>query len=180
MFKKARKFGTNVSKGLKGIKITKLPIKKRKGEFSPDDIDKRIIRVLVSNPRASLREISATINNSVGTVRDHLHKLHKHNVIKGYTTIIDPKKFGYNITAIIKIFEKREDIGFIESKIGRLPNVFALYSVTGDTDAVILARFHDSQQLHDFIKKILRMRNVVRTETMIVLDTYKEDLSFTV
>lgn len=174
MFKKMRKFGTNVSKNIPRFARPKIRLG-RKEELNLDDADLRVIKVLTSNPRASLREIASTTSSSVGTVRDRLSKLHRHGVIKGYRTLIDPRKLGYSITAIIKIFEKKEDVGFIESRLRRMPNVFALYSVTGDTDAVVLARFRDSQELHGFVKTLLKMPNVVRTETLLVLDTYKEE-----
>ena len=50
-----------------------------------------------------------------------------------------------------------------------------VYSVAGNTDLVLIARFRDSDELNDLIKKILKMKNVLRTEPLIALDTYNED-----
>jgi Lrp/AsnC family transcriptional regulator, regulator for asnA, asnC and gidA len=174
MFRKIRRFGTNVSKNVKGMSIGK---KEKYGQekLKLDEIDKNILRALMSDPRMSLRDIAAVTTNSVGTIRERLGKMQKHHVIRGYTAIVDPSKVGYRITAVIEIFESKKGLGLIEDNIKNMPNVCGVYSVTGSTDVIVIARFHDSDELNDFVRKILRMKNVSRTETLIVLDTYKED-----
>ncbi len=174
MFRKIRKFGTNVSKNVQNLNIMKRT-KKDESELILDEIDKKVLRTLMMDPRMSLREMAAMINNSVGTVREHLYKLQKHKAIRGYTALINPLKVGYKITAIIEIFENKKGFGKIEDSITNLPNVCGVYSVTGSTDVVVIARFRDSEELSNFVKKILKMKNISRTETLIVLDTYKED-----
>lgn len=174
MFRKIRKFGTNVSKNVKNMNIRNAG-KIDQTKFRLDEIDKRLIRTLMSDPRRSLRDVAAITGISVGTVRDHLAKLHKHQVINGYTTLVNPAKVGYRITAVIEIFESKKGLGLVENNIKLMPNVCGVYSVTGSTDVVVIARFRDSEELNDFVRKILRSKNVSRTETLIVLDTYKED-----
>lgn len=174
MFRRIKKFGTNVSKNVRNMNISK----RRKTvteDLVLDEIDKKILRALMSDPRMSLRDIAATTTNSVGAIREHLSELQKHQVIKGYTAIVNPAKVGYKITAVIEIFENKKGLGIVEETIKNMPNVCGVYSVTGGTDAVAIARFRDSEELNNFIKKILKIKNVARTETLIVLDTYKED-----
>lgn len=174
MFNKIRKIRTNVPK----IMLRKTSGNGRNGAAAPiDETDRRVMRILVNNPRASLREIAAATGISVGTVRDRLYKLNQQKIIKGYRTMIDPRKLGYTMTAIIKIFENQENVRSLESKLTKMPNVFCFYSVAGTTDAVIIARFRDPDELNTFIKSLLAMKHIARTETNIVLDTYKEDFS---
>lgn len=174
MFKRIRRFGTNVSKNVRNLDIMKSP-KYSHDPLKLDEIDKKILRTIMLDPRMSLRNIAAATTNSVGTIREHLSKLQRHQVIRGYTAIINPLKVGYKITAIIEIFESKKGMGLVEDNIKLLPNVCGVYSVTGSTDVIVVARFHDSEELNDFVRKILKMKNVSRTETLIVLDTYKED-----
>lgn len=174
MLKNIRRFGTNVSKNVRNLN-TRKKSKDVQERFRPDEIDKKILRALMSDPRMSLRDMAAYTTNSVGTIREHMAKLQRNNVIKGYTAIIDPSKVGYRITAVIEIFESKKGLGIVEENIRNLPNVCGVYSVTGSTDVVVIARFRDSDELNDFVRKVLKMKNVSRTETLIVLDTYKED-----
>lgn len=175
MFKKIRRFGTNVSKNVKELNINRNPKSRQSPTADLDEIDKKILRSLMSDPRMSLRDVAATTSISVGTIRDRLSKLSKGKIVRGFTTIVDPTKVGYKITAVIEIFESKKGLGLIEESIKNMPNVCGVYSVTGSTDVVVIARFHDSEELNNFVRKVLRMKNVSRTETLIVLDTYKED-----
>ena len=50
-----------------------------------------------------------------------------------------------------------------------------VYDVTGTTDAMILAKFKTRRELNNFVKRILRMPFVERTNTRVVLNTIKED-----
>jgi DNA-binding Lrp family transcriptional regulator len=181
MFKRIRKFGTNVSKNMKNLYIidprrigTNVSTKM---EINPtfDEADRKILRALTADSRMSLRDISGYTGLALGTVREHLTKIHDSGIIKGYTTIINPMKVGYKMTAIIEVFENKKTPNLVEKSIIDMPNVCGVYNVTGDTDVLIVARFHDSDELNAFVKRLLRMKNVERTETLIVLDTFKED-----
>lgn len=174
MFRRFRKFGTNVSKNVRNLNIGKTQ-KLDRDKLKLDEIDKKILRALMSDPRMSLRDVAASTLVSVGAIREHLAKLQRHQVIRGYTALINPFKVGYKITAVIEIFESKKGLGIVENMLKNMPNVCAIYSVTGSTDVVVIARFHDSEELNEFIRRILKIKNVSRTETLIALDTYKED-----
>ncbi|MCX6818651.1 MAG: Lrp/AsnC ligand binding domain-containing protein, partial [Candidatus Aenigmarchaeota archaeon] len=62
----------------------------------------------------------------------------------------------------------------VEEKIAKKHNAFAVYDVTGDTDAMIIARFRSREELNDFVKSLLAMEFVERTNTHLVLNTLKE------
>jgi len=40
---------------------------------------------------------------------------------------------------------------------------------------IVIARFADAEELNLFVKEILAMRGILRTSTLVVLDTLKED-----
>lgn len=174
MFRKIRKFSTNVSKNVvnMGRRGGRKP---RQDGAGLDEIDRKVLKALMSDPRMSLRDIAAVTSTSVGAVREHISSLQRSGVIRGYTAIVDPFKAGYKITAVIEIFESKKGLGLVENAVRAMPNVCAVYSVTGGTDVIAIARFMDSEELNNFVRRVLRMRNVSRTETLIVLDTYKED-----
>jgi DNA-binding Lrp family transcriptional regulator len=176
MFRKFKEFGTNVSKNVKSLDIrSRIRNAELGGEFVLDEIDKKILRALTADSRMSLRDIASYTDISVGTVREHLSRIQKSGVIKAHTTMLDPLKVGYKMTAIIEVFQHRKGANSVEKSVVGQPNVCGVYNVTGNTDVLIIARFRDSDELNAFVKRILRMENVARTETLIVLDTFKED-----
>ena len=63
----------------------------------------------------------------------------------------------------------------METEIAKMKVTCAVYDVTGDNDAIIIAKFKNRQELNQFTKKLLSMSFVERTNTHIVLDTIKEN-----
>ncbi|MGB9134428.1 MAG: Lrp/AsnC ligand binding domain-containing protein, partial [Candidatus Bathyarchaeia archaeon] len=56
-------------------------------------------------------------------------------------------------------------------------NVCCVYDVTGETDAFVIAKFHNREELSIFAKQLLSLPLVDRTNTHVVLTTVKEDLN---
>lgn len=140
-----------------------------------EEIDKKILNVVVNNSRLSLRQIAKKVNVSVATVMHHLKNLEEERIIKEYTAKLDYEKVGYDIEVMIEIRISKGKLFEVEKKIASSQNVFAIYDITGTFDAVILARFHTRRQMDTFLKKIQTYDFVERTETKLVLNTIKEE-----
>ncbi|MBI4452098.1 Lrp/AsnC family transcriptional regulator [Candidatus Woesearchaeota archaeon] len=140
-----------------------------------EEIDRKILNVLVDDSRLSLRQIAAKIGVSVATVMHHIDKLEKESIVKNYTARLNYEKIGYDIEVIIEVRISKGRLLDVEKKIAVHPNVFAVYDVTGAFDAIILARFKTRRQMDNFLKKIQTYEFVERTETKLVLQTIKED-----
>ncbi len=140
-----------------------------------DDTEKKIVRALNQNSRKSFREIAKNIGISAPAVIDKVKKLEKAGAIKGYIPILDPKYFGYDMTAIIAIRISNGKLIQTQEKIAEDPHVFAIYDVTGEWDSFVCARFEDREDLNTFIKYILNQKYVERTITHIVLNVVKDE-----
>ena len=68
-----------------------------------DELGKKIVRALNQNSRRSFREIAKVVGISPPVVIEKVRKLEEAGAIKGYIPILDPKYFGYDVTAIIAI-----------------------------------------------------------------------------
>ena len=66
----------------------------------------------------------------------------------------------------------------VENKLAKNPHIFAVYDITGEYDALILARFKNRDDLSKMIKEIHTSPYVERTNTHIVLNIIKESSSF--
>ena len=65
-------------------------------------------------------------------------------------------------------------LGEIETKIATDPNCLAVYDVTGEFDAVIIAKFRSREDMNAFVKRVNAIPHVERTYTMLALDVVKE------
>ncbi|MEM0232819.1 MAG: Lrp/AsnC family transcriptional regulator [Candidatus Nezhaarchaeales archaeon] len=142
-----------------------------------DEVDKAILRELVNNARVSFREIARRIGVSTATVVNRVKRMEGEGVIKGYTAMVDAEKLGYDVAALIEVVISKGKVVDIEDEIAKIPNVQAVYDVTGQSDAIIIARFKSRAELSKFVKKLLSMEHVERTITHVVLGVRKEDFS---
>ena len=139
-----------------------------------DELDIKIIRELQTDARQSYRDIATKLKVAEGTVYNRVGKLKKEGVIKGFIADVDYGKMGYELVSLIGITVQGGKLPQVEEKIAEEPNVTAVYDVTGDYDAIIVAKFKDREGLNGLVKRTLAMEEVKRTYTMVVLNVMKE------
>jgi len=140
-----------------------------------DDIDRKIINEYLQDSRLSYREVAKRLGLAVGTVMTRTKKLESNGIIEGYSAILNHTKLGYELTAITEIKVSKGKLIEMEKEIAKMKATCAVYDVTGDNDAIIIAKFKNRTELNQFTKKLLLLSFVERTNTHIVLDTIKED-----
>ncbi|MBX8635606.1 MAG: Lrp/AsnC family transcriptional regulator [Thermoplasmata archaeon] len=142
--------------------------------FELDRTDLSILRVLQENARKSYRDIARELGMSLNTVSSRVKKMEGEGVITGYSTIVDPSKTGFDMTAIIGIQISKGKLMDVQRKIAADRHISAVYDVTGEWDSIIIARFASRHDLNAFIKKVATMEYIERTLTQVVLNTVKE------
>ena len=140
-----------------------------------DEVDRRILQQLRADCRMSYREIAKKARISVGTALNRIRRMEKAGVILGYSARVDSEKVGYDLTGIAEITVSRGKLIEMEEMISKIPNTCAVYDVTGLTDAIVIAKFHNREELSKFTKTLLSLPFVNRTNTQVVLTTIKED-----
>jgi DNA-binding Lrp family transcriptional regulator len=140
-----------------------------------DETDVQILKVLTADARLSSRQIAKQCDISVGTALSRIKKMEEMGVIKGYSIIPDHEKLGYELTVVTEITVSKGRLLEMENEIARLPNVCSVYDVTGLTDAFVIAKFKNREDLSKFTKRLLSLPYVERANTHVVLTTIKED-----
>ncbi len=123
----------------------------------------------------SFNKIASKLGVSVGTAFNRVRSLEEKGVLKGYTALVDSDKLGYSLTAIIMVQAEGSHLTDVENEIAKTANVVAVYDITGNYDAVAIAKFKDRANLNVFIKNLLAMPHIKRTVTDIALNIIKED-----
>ncbi len=144
-----------------------------------DKIDEKILKNLLVDARLSARQLSLKLGLSTVTVLSRIKKLEKEKIIKGYTSVLNHEKLGYDLTAVIEIIAKKDKLVQVEDELSGLENVCAVYDVTGNTDTLIIAKFKGRKDLSKFVKNLSAISNVESTITHVVLNTVKEDFRLT-
>lgn len=140
-----------------------------------DDLDERILGELVADSRSSAREIGARLDVSPSTVTARMERLRGSGVLRGYTADVDYARLGYDLTVVTEILVSKGRLLELENEIAKLPGVCAVYDVTGETDAIVISKCRNREELSRFTKGLLGMHFVERTNSHVVLTTVKED-----
>ena len=105
-----------------------------------DEIDQLLISALMEDSRCSLKTLASISGLSSTSVAQRIHKLEERKVITGYTVNVDPKAFGYQLQAIIRIRPLPGQLQEVERQIQNTPQFTECDKVTGDD--CFIARLH--------------------------------------
>ncbi|MFW9876168.1 MAG: Lrp/AsnC family transcriptional regulator [Candidatus Thorarchaeota archaeon] len=138
-----------------------------------DDIDKNILRILQDDARTSYREIQDRLGISIGTIHNRIAKLRDSGIIEGYTLRLNNVKLGYKLSFLIRINCDGKFTEEILNDIALVPEVCSVFHTTGEQSAALICRFKDSEDVHNFIRKLNEKQYITRTNSNMILKEYK-------
>lgn len=143
-----------------------------------EDIDQRIINVLLGNGRASLRQIAEETDVSVTTISNHLEQLEEEGILTGYSPNINYDGLGYDVTAVTQVRVSGDGFTDFTNDVHDHPQFITVYETTGDYDVHITGKFEDTDDMNIHIKELLNHPAVEDANTNVVLSTEKEHEQF--
>ena len=139
-----------------------------------DKIDILILEILQKDARTSASDISKKVKLSVPSVSERIKKLNK-KIINSYSAILNHKEANLDVTAFIFIVSEHSDhYEEFVSKTIKTKEVLECHSVTGRGSHILKIRVKNSQAFEDLLYEIQNWPGVSRTQSNIVLSTYKE------
>ena len=135
-----------------------------------DEIDQKIINVLIENPELNMAQISDKINVPKTTVYNRYSKLREERIIRPGIKI--DKNFLYgDIVTFILIQIVGEDQKIILEKLMGMNEVEEAAIVTGENDMILRLRLKKIQDLNTFIlEKLRKIKGIANSTSMIGLE----------
>lgn len=140
-----------------------------------DEIDRTIIKILQNDARTSYRKIKDEIKISIGTIHNRIAKLKEAGIIEGYTLKLNNVKLGYKLTFLIRIQIDGKHTEEVLSEVSEKPEVCTVFHTTGEQSAVLICRFKESDDVHDFIRSLNAKKWVSWSNSNMVLKEYKNN-----
>ena len=137
-----------------------------------DRIDRAILTLLAKNARITNKELAAAVGLSQSACLERVRRLNELDVIRGTHADVDPGAFGIGLQAMVSVQLKQHTRSavarFEQSAIG-LPQVVALYHLTGRMDYLVHVVAQDMEHLRDFtLDAITSLPEVSRVETSLL------------
>lgn len=140
-----------------------------------DDIDKKILKWLQKDGRETASKIAEKLNLTVPTITERIRKLQESSIIKGFQAIIDPKLISLDVSAIITIVtSSTENYQEVIDNAVECSEVIQCFSTTGMGSMTLWVATKNSHSLEELLRKIQSWPDVTRTETQVILSSYKD------
>jgi len=124
------------------------------GILELDDLDRRIVEILVDDARISLKELAQRVNLSSPSVSERLQRLGERGVIRSFTVDIDPRAMGYNLQAIVRIKPLPGKLQAVQKLIEEIPEFTECDKVTGDDCFIGRLHLRSIEQLDQILDRI--------------------------
>ncbi len=137
-----------------------------------DDLDKKILSILMENAKRAYSEIGQQLFVSGGTIHVRMKKMEEMGLVKGYNLVVDHNKLGYDIVAFLGIYlDKSSLFDEVSDELKKIPEVVGAHYTTGQYGIFAKIVCRDTNHLKDLLHdKIQKINGVQRTETFISLE----------
>lgn len=133
-----------------------------------DELDRKIIRLMMENARMPVKEIAQRVNLTSPAVSSRIHRLEQEGVIGGYTVVLHHPNEPPRVEALVSIqagpHTRAEFLALIQDE----PQVLQCYQVTGSYNYILKVSCPGIDALEHLLTRIQKMGS---TNTQIILAT---------
>lgn len=137
-----------------------------------DDVDRKILRELQQDGRASFRDISSRIGVSTPTVSARVKAMLDVGLIKGYSVLLDSEMLG-QISVALLIESKPSDLEKVVEKITEDEIVRQIH-VLSDSRILCILSFYNQMKYQRFLESLGQIPEITKIDNSMVLRTAKE------
>ena len=141
-----------------------------------DELDKRIIEMMCNSSQGSYRQLAKQMGVHPTTLIQRVKTLEAKGVIKGYRAKVDYVAMGYDYNGLGQVYT--DNIESVEKELVNIPEVAAVYDVTGEADVVVYLCCLDRDEFSAAVKRINNLPGVVKTNTSVILNIVKPESDF--
>lgn len=139
---------------------------------SKTDLDTRdwqLLEALQNDARLGYAELGRLVGLSAPAVAERVKRLEEAGVITGYRAVVDPKRLGYSIDAMVRL---RCDGGVcrrIGSIVEDIPEVLDCRRLAGEDSALLRIVAMSITHLETVLDRVLKIHPSISTTTLVVL-----------
>lgn len=137
-----------------------------------DEIDRKILGLLVKNARMPFLEIARECGVSGAAIHQRVKKLEANDVITGSRLLVKPQALGLNVCAYISVsLSEANKYTAVIDAFKKIPEIVECHFVTGRYTLLIkLYCFDNDHLMNVLMNTIQKIQFVQSTETQISLD----------
>jgi len=141
------------------------------GAVSLDDIDRALLRELISDPRLPVIELARRAGVVRATAAARIERLTRRGVIGRGGIALDVAAIGYPITAYVGLQIRQGQGPAVRGWLESFPEVLEIHTTAGTVDLMCRIAAVSSAELQATIDRIVDQPTIVRSTTSVVLST---------
>ncbi|SDE07019.1 transcriptional regulator, AsnC family [Bhargavaea beijingensis] len=139
-----------------------------------DNIDQKILNLLVEDGRRSYVEIAAELNLSRVAVRDRIRNMKEAGIIEKFTVVINSERVGKGVSAFFEVDCEPSSLVEVAHSLVEIPDVASCYQMTGPSTLHVHVLVEDFPDLERFInEKLYALNGITRVESHVLLRRFK-------
>ena len=136
-----------------------------------DDVDRRILGLLLEDGRLPVNELAQRAHVSRATAYNRFDRLRANGVLAGFTAVVPPEQVGLGLAALVLVDVDQQHWGRTRDELMDLPGLEYLALTSGQFDMVLLVRVPDITALRDIVLvRLHAVKGVRSTQTVFVLE----------
>ena len=120
-----------------------------------DELDQKIIQLLVKNAHMSYSDIGEEIGISRVAVKARIQALENKGIIEEYTTVINPQKISGAVSCYFEIETKPDSFKEVTDILNKNNIVTQIYRVTGRDKLHVHAAASSNEEMEHFLRVVI-------------------------
>ena len=140
-----------------------------------DQLDQKILRLLIQNARMSYSEIGQQIGISRVAVKMRVQALEQKGIIEEYTTIVNPQKISGAVSCYFEIETRPDSLAQVAEILRQNDSITQIYRVTGQSRLHVHAVTASSEEMEQLIAHTIDpLPGIVACSCSIILSRIKD------
>mgnify|MGYP000687634102 FL=1 len=140
-----------------------------------DELDQRIVRLLIDNARMSYSDIGQQVGISRVAVKARIQALEQRGIIEEYTTIINPQKISGAVSCYFEIETLPDALSNATEVLSQNQTITQIYRVTGQNKLHVHAVASSNEEMEALIRNVIDpLPGVVSSSCNIILSRIKD------
>ena len=120
-----------------------------------DELDQRIVRLLIENARMSYSDIGQAVGISRVAVKARVQALERRGVIEEYTTVINPQRISGAVSCYFEIETLPETLAEVTAILSGNETVTQVYRVTGKNKLHVHAVASSQEEMEALLREVI-------------------------
>ena len=147
-----------------------------------DELDLNILQILQKDGRITNAKLAAQIGISPPAMLERVKRLETTGVISRFVALLDRKKIGIGVLAIISVSLAVHQMASLDSfkrKIRDLEEVLECYQISGDSDFILKVAISSLDHYSDFVvNRLTGIEGIQKIQSSFILETIKHNTAF--